>query len=231
MSEPGRTPSSSPVADPTPAARPVRQVIEAQTVRLEPIDPERHGEALFGASHVEADPIALWRYMPYRPSRDLPAFKSWLSEAAASDDPLYFAVVDQARNLAGGMASFLRIVPDHRVIEIGAIWFGPNLQRTRQATDALFTMMSMAFDKLGYRRLEWKCDAANEASRRAAERLGFTFEGVFYRHMIVKGNNRDTAWYSLTEDEWPKVRERLERWLAADNFDPLGRQRKPLSAF
>lgn len=231
MAVPGRTASSSPVDDPSPAARPEPQVIAGQTIRLEPIDPQRHGEDLFTASHLDADPAELWRFMGNLPSPGLPAFNGWLAKAAASDDPLFFAVVDLADNRAGGMTSFLRIEPVHRVIEIGAIWFGPRLQKTRQATEALFRMMCTAFDDLGYRRLEWKCDAANQASRRAAERLGFVFEGVFYRHMIVKGRNRDTAWYSLTEEEWPAARRRIESWLAPDNFDPSGRQRRSMAAF
>lgn len=227
----GRVISSAPVDDPSAAARPERRAITGKTVRLEPIDSQRHGEDLFAASHLEADPAELWRYMGYLPSPDLPAFESWLTTATVSDDPLYFAVVDRAENRARGMTSFLRIEPDHRAIEIGAIWFGPKLQKTRQATEALFCMMGAAFDELGYRRLEWKCDAANQPSRQAALRLGFVFEGVFYRHMIVKGRNRDTAWYSLTEEEWPAVRERIERWLTPDNFDNSGRQRRSLSAF
>jgi RimJ/RimL family protein N-acetyltransferase len=127
------------------------------------------------------------------------------------------------------MASYLRIEPEHRVIEIGHIWFAPILQRTRQATEAIYLMARHAFDDLGYRRLEWKCNALNAASRRAAERFGFTFEGIFRQHMIIKGQNRDTAWFSIIDGEWPRVRATFEEWLAQENFDLDGRQRRSLS--
>ena len=145
-------------------------------------------------------------------------------------DPLFFAVVDVATQRAMGMASFMRFVPEHGVIEIGHIWFAPALQRTRQATEAIFLLARNAFDVLGYRRLEWKCDALNEQSRRAAERFGFTFEGVFRQHMVVKDRNRDTAWFSITDGEWPLRRAAFEAWLSPDNFDQSGLQRESLSA-
>lgn len=212
-----------------PAPLPARIVLRGETVRLEPIDPELHAADLYAASHEDADPAVLWRYMPNRPCANLEAFTGGLEEMEQSDDPFYFAIHDLQSGRAQGVASYLRITRAHRVIEIGAIWFGPALQRTRQATEALFLMMRHAMEDLGYRRLEWKCDAANEPSRRAALRLGFTFEGLFHQHMIVKGRNRDTAWYSILDGEWPAVRNRIERWLAPDNFDVDGRQKRSLS--
>ena len=145
-----------------------------------------------------------------------------------SNDPLFFAIREKLSGKAYGMASYLNVRPSDGVLEMGHIWFSPTLQRSRPATEALFLLMRSAFDELGYRRVEWKCNALNGPSRRAAPRLGFRFEGVFYRHMIVKGRNRDTAWYSIIDEEWPRVRDGIERWLAADNFDEHGRQRRPM---
>ncbi len=221
--------SAAIVSDPSPARLPKRISLEGNHVRLEPIDPARHAADLFAASHRDADPAVLWRHMAQAPFGTVDALAHWLSELAGSVDPLTYAIFDRRGGRAGGMASFMRIVPEHRVIEIGAIWFGPRLQRTRQATEALLLMMRHAMDDLGYRRLEWKCDASNAASRRAALRLGFTFEGIFHQHMIVKGRNRDTAWHSILDTEWPAIHRRIECWLAPDNFDANGRQRKSLS--
>ncbi len=147
---------------------------------------------------------------------------------AAADDPLLFAIVDRATGRAAGAAAYLRMAPAHGVIEIGHIWFGSSLQRTAAATEAIFLLARHAFDDLGHRRLEWKCDARNAWSRRAAERFGFTFEGVFRQHMIVKGANRDTAWYAILDGEWPLLRAGFERWLDPANFDDAGRQRTAL---
>jgi RimJ/RimL family protein N-acetyltransferase len=144
----------------------------------------------------------------------------------ASEDPLFFAI--EAEGAPQGVTSYLRITPEHGVIEIGHIWFGSPLQRTRAATEAIYLMARHAFDDLGYRRLEWKCNALNEPSRRAAERFGFTFEGVFRKHMLVKGKNRDTAWYAIVDDDWPAIRAAFERWLAPENFDEHGVQRERL---
>ena len=157
------------------------------------------------------------------------AFTEWLTERARSDDPLFYAVVDHASGQARGMASFMRMAPEHGVIEIGHIWFAPILQRTRQATEAIYLLSRHAFDDLAYRRLEWKCDSLNEPSRRAAERFGFVYEGVFRKHMVVKDRNRDTAWYAMTDSEWPLRRAAFEAWLAPENFDAEGRQRRSLS--
>ena len=158
------------------------------------------------------------------------AFERWLAERAASTDPLFFAVIDRQSGQASGMASYLNIVPDMGCIEIGHIWFAPPLQKTRGGDRGDLLMMRHVFDDLGYRRLEWKCNALNEASMRAARRFGFTYEGTFRQRMVVKGRNRDTAWFSLLDREWPAVRAAFERWLAPANFDAAGRQRTSLSA-
>jgi RimJ/RimL family protein N-acetyltransferase len=206
------------------ARRPDRTPLEGARVRLEPIDPSRHQIALFvAAGHPE-----IWQYLPNGPYEDETSFAALLAANAASDDPLYYAIVDLRDERAGGMASYLRITPEHGVIEIGHIWFGLALQRTRPATEAIYLLARHAFDDLGYRRFEWKCNAANAASRRAAERFGFTFEGIFRQHQIVKGRNRDTAWYAILDHEWPAIRSGFERWLDDANFDDAGRQRRRL---
>jgi RimJ/RimL family protein N-acetyltransferase len=148
---------------------------------------------------------------------------------AASADPLFYAIVDRASGLAVGRAALMRIEPAHRVIEVGSILFTPGLQRTRGATEAMYLMARYVFDDLGYRRYEWKCNALNQPSRAAALRLGFTYEGLFRQHMIIKGRNRDTAWYSMIDTEWRARRGRIETWLAPENFDANGRQRTALS--
>jgi RimJ/RimL family protein N-acetyltransferase len=152
-----------------------------------------------------------------------------LRTAAASDDPLFFTLVLLPGESPAGVASYLRITPDHGVIEIGHIWFGASLRRTTAATEAIYLLAAHAFDDLGYRRLEWKCDSLNQASRRAAERFGFRFEGVFRNHMVVKGRNRDTAWFAITDDEWPAVRAGFREWLGPDNLDGAKGQRKTLA--
>jgi RimJ/RimL family protein N-acetyltransferase len=209
------------------AARvPRREPLEGTTVRLEPVDVERHAPALFAAG---TDP-AIWVHLPYGPFAGLEDFSAWLAGCASTSDPLFFAIVDQAGDRPEGMASFLRIVPDHGVIEIGHIWFSPAIQRTRQATEAIYLMIRHVFDDLGYRRLEWKCNSLNEPSRRAALRFGFTFEGIFRQHMVVKDRNRDSAWYAMTDGDWPLTRAAFESWLDPANFEPHdGRQRVSLA--
>jgi len=212
-----------------PGRRPQRSDLPGIFVQLEPIDPARHGAELFAAATEDekAGP-GLWTYMPYGPFEDIAAFTGWLQGCAASDDPLFFALRDEASGRAGGMASYLNIHPEHRSIEIGHIWFAPFLQRRRQSTEALYLMIRHAFEELAARRVEWKCNALNEASRRAANRLGFSFEGIFYQHLIVKGRNRDTAWFSILDHEWPELQGGFERWLDPGNFDGAGRQKQAL---
>jgi RimJ/RimL family protein N-acetyltransferase len=169
---------------------------------------------------------AIWTYLPYGPYSDVAELRSALEEEAASDDPRFYAVEVEGRAL--GIVSYLRITPEHRVIEIGHIWFGTPLQRTAAATEAIYLLARHVFDDLGWRRLEWKTNAENAPSRRAAERFGFTFEGVFRKHQIVKGRNRDTAWFSIVDDEWPAIRAGFEAWLAPSNFDADGCQLRTL---
>jgi RimJ/RimL family protein N-acetyltransferase len=210
-----------------PAASPAHRPLIGTRVRLEPLDPDRHADDLLEAAG--GDP-GLWDYLPYGPFADAGELRAWLAERATSTDPLFLAVVDTATGRAGGVVSYLRIEPEHGCIEIGHIWFGAALQRTPAATETIYLLARHAFDDLGHRRLEWKCDAANARSRRAAERFGFTFEGVFRQHMIVKGRNRDTAWFALLDGEWPAARAAFEAWLRPENFDAAGRQRSPLAA-
>jgi RimJ/RimL family protein N-acetyltransferase len=208
---------------------PARSALSGRDVTLEPIDPRRHGPDLFSLSHADDKARDLWTYLPYGPFTDAAAFEGWLRGCAATSDPIFFAVRDRQSGQTAGMASYLNVVPENGVIEIGHIWFAPCLQATRQSTEALFLMIRHAVDDLRYRRVEWKCNALNEASRRAALRLGFTFEGIFHQHMIVKGRNRDSAWFSILDREWPEIRANFEAWLSPDNFDRQGRQRRSLS--
>jgi RimJ/RimL family protein N-acetyltransferase len=223
-------PVGAPV-EPLPSGRaPSHEPMEGASVRLEPVDAAKHAASLYRLSHARPGDAVLWTYLAYGPFADQGAFEGWLAERAGSEDPLFFALVEEGSGRASGMASYLNIVPAHGCIEIGHIWFAPPLQKTRAATEAIFVMMRHAFDDLGYRRLEWKCDALNEASRRAARRFGFTYEGTFRQHMVVKGRNRDTAWFAMLDREWPAVRAAFERWLAPENFDADGRQRTSLGA-
>jgi len=209
-----------------PAQPPARSPIAGETVVLEPLDPARHGDDLFAAT---AGADATWFYLPYGPFAGKDEFMAWLEERAPLNDPLAFTIIDRVAAAARGIATFMSIVPEHGVIEIGHIWLSPQLQRTRQATEAIFVMARHAFDDLGNRRLEWKCDAANVASRRAAERFGFVFEGIFRQHRVIKARNRDTAWFSITDGEWPARRAAFEAWLASENFDSSGQQRRSLA--
>jgi RimJ/RimL family protein N-acetyltransferase len=214
----------------TPARAPNRESLIGATVRLDPLNPDRHARSLYKASHDAGAAEPLFRYLPYGPFVGFDDFKAWLDQCAASKDPLFFTIVDDKSGSPQGMAAFMRMAQEHGVIEIGHIWFAPALQRTRSATEAIYLMARHAFDGLGYRRLEWKCDALNEPSRRAAERFGFTFEGVFRQHLVVKDRNRDSAWFSILDGEWPLIRAAFETWLAPENFDANGRQRQSLSA-
>ena len=213
-----------------PRPRPERVSLEGARVRVEPLDPVRHAADLFRLGHDgSAAAEQSWAYLPYGPFASEPEHRTWLETQAESEDPRFYVAVDLRDGCAVGVATLLSIVPAHGSIELGHIWLSPRLQRTAAATEALVLLLRYAVDTLGYRRMEWKCDAANQPSRRAAARLGFRFEGVFYNHMVVKGRNRDTAWFSILAEEWPAVREAYATWLAADNFGPEGAQRTRLS--
>ncbi len=212
----------------TARPRPERRALEGRYVRLEPLDPARHGDDLFAASSGETAED-LWRYLSDGPYPDRASFEPWLRKAAATDDPLFYAVVDRATGRAEGRLAFMRVDAANGVIETGNILFGPRLARTRGATEAIYLQARHAFEDLGYRRFEWKCNDLNEPSKRAALRFGFTYEGLFRQHMVVKGKNRDTAWFAMLDHEWPARRRAFERWLAPDNFDTDGRQRLSLA--
>jgi RimJ/RimL family protein N-acetyltransferase len=218
-----------PILPSDPAPRPARVRLEGRYAVLAPLDPAAHCESLWDAVR-DPEHDHLWTYLFDGPFRDRASFDAALARKAATDDPLFFAIVDRETGRATGYASLMRIDPANRVIEVGGILFTPLLQRTRAATEAMFLMARHVFEELGYRRYEWKCHSLNEPSRRAAERFGFTFEGVFRQHMIVKGRNRDTAWYSMLDSEWPARKAAFERWLDPANFDEAGRQREKLSA-
>jgi RimJ/RimL family protein N-acetyltransferase len=210
-----------------PRLRPTRTLHEGRHVRLEPLDPDRHGDGLYEAS-CALDAAERFRWLAEYPPESRIAFTPWLNKAAASEDPLYFAVIDQRSGQVAGRQSFMRIDQANGVIEIGAIYWGPLVARKPAATEALYLFARHAFDDLGYRRFEWKCNDLNEQSKRAAERFGFAFEGVFRQHMIVKGKNRDTAWFAIVDKDWPRLRGMFEAWLDPANFEADGRQKKRL---
>lgn len=214
----------------TPRPRPERKVLEGRYARLEPLDAAPHGDGLFEASTV-ADADARFRYLPDLPPQDRAAFQPWLDKAQVSEDPLFFAVIDKASGKVAGRQTLMRIDPAHGVIEIGNIYWGPLISRKPAATEAQFLFMTYIFDELGYRRYEWKCNNANEPSKRAAARFGFSLEGVFRQHMVVKGENRDTAWYSILDKEWPGLKKAYELWLDPANFDGDGGQKMRLEDF
>lgn len=211
-------PTGAPVSS-TPARRPAREPIEGRFVSLVPVDPEAHAAGLFASWHGLPGGEELWTYLPFGPFADEPAMRAWVTWAETTPDFLYRTVIDQASGAPVGMASFMRLEPEMRTIELGGIWYAPAAQRTRANTEATYLMLRECFD-LGYRRVEWKCNALNDRSRDAALRLGFTFEGIFRQHMIIKERNRDTAWFSMLDHEWPAVRANMERWLDAPDPPP-----------
>lgn len=220
-----------PIGRPLPQWRPVplppRDPMEGRFCRLVPLDLESHGNDLWNAYSADADG-RLWTYLPYGPFADREAYFARMRTDWLGQDPLFHAIVERASNRAVGVASYLRILPEVGSIEVGHLCFSPLLQRTPLATEAMYLMMKRAFD-LGYRRYEWKCDALNAPSNAAARRLGFTFEGTFRQCVVYKGRNRDTNWYSILDHEWPAIDAAFRRWLAAENFDAAGRQRRRLA--
>ncbi|RST83114.1 N-acetyltransferase [Aquibium carbonis] len=213
----------------TPRPRPARAPLEGRLVRLEPLDAARHGDGLYAASTAPGAEER-FRWLFENAPADRGSFQLWLEKSAASEDPLFFVVVDKATGRVLGRQALMRIDPAFGVIEIGNICWGPEMARRPAATEAFFLFARHVFDDLGYRRYEWKCNHRNEPSKRAAERFGFTFEGVFRQHMIVKGENRDTAWFSIIDQEWPALRAGFEAWLDAANFDARGHQLQRLEA-
>lgn len=206
-----------------PCARPARVPHEGRYTRLEPVS-QAHAQDLLAAS---ADPGS-FDYLFDVPPRGIDDLRAWVTKNAAAEDLVVHAVIDKASGRAGGRQSYMRIVPEHGVIEIGNILWGPGIARTRVATEALYLAAKHVFEDLGYRRFEWKCNDLNEPSKKAALRFGFTFEGVFRQHMWSKGANRDTAWFAMIDKDWPRIRLGYERWLQPANFDAAGRQRARL---
>ena len=218
-----------PLVDPTPARRPERVVLDGRWCRLEPIDPVQHAADLYVAS-TPPDAAQRFRYLFDPVVRTRADMDQWLATAAVSEDPLVFAVIDKATGRCEGRQTLMRITPVHKTIEIGNIYWGPAMSRTRKSTEANYLFARYVFRDLGYRRFEWKCDVLNAPSRKAALRFGFTYEGHFRRAVINKGRTRDTAWFAMIDEEWPRIEAAYERWLDPSNFDAQGRQREPLAA-
>lgn len=212
--------------------RPSLGVLPGRYCRLEVLDPDRHAAQLFAADRADTGG-ASWTYLSYGPFTDQAAFRAWVDEMAGRPDPFFYAIIDTdpispTQGRALGVASYERISPEHGSIEVGHVHYAPALQRRRAASEAQFLLMAHAFDDLGYRRYEWKCDALNGPSRAAATRLGFAYEGTFAQHRVVRGRSRDTAWYAITDRRWPAVRAALQAWLVPGNFHDDGRQVEPL---
>lgn len=211
----------------TPRPPPSTSPMEGRFVRLEKLDPAKHADGLFDAS-AQPDGEERFRWLPDLVPTDRTEFHKWVEQVAASEDPLFFAVIDKATGKVAGRQTFMRMDPANGVAEIGHIYWGPLVSRKPAATEALFLFARHIFDDLGYRRFEWKCNNENLPSKRAATRFGFRPEGVFHQHLIVKGRNRDTAWFAMLDKDWTSLKPTYEAWLAADNFDEAGAQRRKL---
>jgi RimJ/RimL family protein N-acetyltransferase len=211
-----------------PPSRPARIVLDGRFCRVEPLGVARHARQLYDANALDQEG-RMWTYLFSGPFASFDEYLGWLEPRPASDDPLFFAFVDKGRSQAVGTGAYMRIDTVNGAVEVGHLAFSPPMQRSPVATEAMYLMMKYAFE-LGYRRYEWKCDSLNAASRRAAERLGFTFEGIFRQAIVYKGRNRDTAWFSIIDTEWPAIDAGFRTWLDPANFDADGRQRRSLAA-
>ncbi len=218
------------VPDWQPSKHPERIELSGRFCRLVPLDAALHGPDLYKAV-AQPTEDHLWTYMFSGPFSTYDDFAGWLAPLAVSQDPLFYTILDAKTGVPVGMASYLRITPAFGSIEVGNIMYAPHLQKTSAATEVMSLMMAYAFDSLGYRRYEWKCDHLNAGSRRAADRLGFAFEGIFRQALVYKGRNRDTAWYAITDQDWPRLRAAYKRWLDPDNFTTDGAQKQSLSHF
>jgi RimJ/RimL family protein N-acetyltransferase len=218
-------PIGAPLTIALPRPRPPRTPMQGRWCAVVPLDPDAHAAALYAAYAADREG-RIWTYLPTGPFADLAAYRAWMDQTCLTDDPLFHTILVDGQPL--GVASLMRIDPAHGVIEVGHINFSPALSQTRAATEAMFLMMSRAFDELGYRRYEWKCDALNAPSRRAALRLGFTYEGTFRQATTYKGRNRDTAWFAITDGDWPRLKAGFQAWLDPANFDPSGQQHSRL---
>lgn len=214
---------------PQPARPAERIVLEGRYARLEPLGPPHAADLYAEAS--SPDGAERFAYLFEYPPEDPGAFAAWVEKVSTEPDPMLFAVIDRATGRALGRQALMRITPAHGVIEVGSIWWGPAMARTRLATEALYLFARHVFEDLGYRRFEWKCNDRNAPSKRAAQRFGFTYEGLFRQHMIQKGENRDTAWFSMLDSEWPARKAGFERWLDPENFDEAGTQRTALAVW
>lgn len=222
-------PIGFPVPNFRPAPVPPRTVMDGRTCRIEPLNVDRHAADLFEANGTASD-ARYWTYLPYGPFDTLAEYRNWLQTACTGADPLFHTVIDLSTGKAVGIASYLRINPGASSIEVGHIHFSPVMQKSVMATECMYLMMARVFDELGYRRYEWKCNNLNEGSKSAARRLGFTYEGVFRQMLVVKGRNRDSAWFSILDREWPTVKQAFQTWLAPENFDAEGNQKQSLSS-
>jgi RimJ/RimL family protein N-acetyltransferase len=209
-------------------APPPREALNGRWCSVVPLDVERHGANLYRAISHDSDGRN-WTYLAYGPFADEASYLQWVRSVSEGSDPMFFAFIEQASGIAVGVGSYMRIEPANGCIETGHLHFSPLMQRTPVATEAIYLMMKQIF-ALGYRRYEWKCDACNVPSRQAAQRFGFSYEGIFRQAVVYKGRNRDTAWFAMTDKDWPALRLAYERWLAPANFDADGQQREPLSA-
>lgn len=210
------------------APPPEPKALEGRFARLEPLDAVRHGDDLYAAARAPGAEER-FRFLFEDAPADRPDFDRWLERASAGKDPLFFAVIDRSTRRAEGRQALMRIDQTHGVIEIGSILWGPAIARSRVATEALYLFARYVFDDLRYRRFEWKCNDLNEPSKRAAKRFGFRPEGVFHQHMVVKGRSRDTAWFAITDGEWPRLKAGYAKWLRPENFDEAGIQRDKLA--
>ncbi len=209
---------------------PERTTHRGRHAAVRPLEPQTDTETLYAISHAPTGDPSIWTYLYDGPYPSIEPFQESLRRQAAGDDPLFFTITSAGdEDTPRGIVTYMAIVPEHGTIELGNIWFGPSLKRTPAATEAIFLLARHAFDDLGYRRLEWKCNALNAPSRAAALRFGFSFEGIFHNHRVVKGRNRDTAWYAITDARWPALRAEFETWLDPLNFDADGAQRKRLT--
>jgi RimJ/RimL family protein N-acetyltransferase len=215
------------VANWMPPRRPGKDVLPGRFVRLEPLAADRHAADLHRANSADAEGT-IWKYLPYGPFSSVAAYHHWMRDTTAAGDPFFYALIDPGTGHAGGVMSLMRITPEAGSIEVGHINIAPEMQRAPAVTEAMFLLMQWVFEA-GYRRFEWKCDASNLRSRRAAERFGFSYEGVFRQHTISKGRNRDTAWFACIDAEWPSLKEAYAAWLAPTNFDVSGRQQESLA--
>lgn len=220
-------PTGFPVEDWMPCAHPPHESMTGDYCYVVPLDPELHAADIHQANILDKE-NRMWVYLAYGPFESEKDYRNWIDETCLEDDPQFYAIVDKNTGIAAGVASYLRIDPKNGAIEVGHINFAPPLQHSTAATEAMYLMMKRIFDELGYRRYEWKCDALNARSCRAAERLGFTYEGTFRQAMVYNGRNRDTAWYAITDREWPSIRAAFQKWLDPGNFDETGKQRNKL---